>query len=109
MFDYILSMEVLGWMYILTNKHNKVIYVGSTNMITTRLWEHRTKRDPKSFTAKYNVYKLVYFEEYPELELARERERKVKRKSHAYKVSLINSKNPEWKDLTGLFDKTVPM
>jgi putative endonuclease len=92
-------MEILGWMYILTNKHNKVLYTGSTNNLPTRCWEHKTKQDPKCFTARYNVDKLVYYEEFPEHEEAKAREKVVKRKTRAYKIQLINSKNPEWRDL----------
>ena len=51
-----------AWVYILTNNRNTVLYVGVTNNIETRIWEHRTKQNPKCFTARYNINKLVYFE-----------------------------------------------
>src|SRR5687767_8381540 len=55
------TMNHTGWVYIMTNKHNTAFYVGMTNNLSTRVWEHRTKRNPKSFTAKYNLDKLVYY------------------------------------------------
>ena len=51
-----------AWVYILTNNRNTVLYVGVTNNLATRLWEHRTKQNPKCFTARYNVEKLIYYE-----------------------------------------------
>ena len=50
-----------AWIYIITNKNNNVLYAGVTGDLPTRLWEHRTKRNPDSFGARYNICKLVYF------------------------------------------------
>ena len=96
-------MEILAWMDILTNDNHTVLYVGATNNLPTRHWEHKTKQNPKCFTAKYNVHKLVYFEEYDEVDAAFVREKIVKRKTRAWKIDLINSKNPQWLDLSKLF------
>jgi putative endonuclease len=88
-----------AWIYILTNKHNTTLYVGVTNNLPARLWEHRTKQNPKCFTARYNLYKLVYYEEFELIADAVERERYIKGKTRQWKEDLINTINPEWKDL----------
>ena len=89
-----------GWVYILTNNHNTVLYVGATNNLPTRLWEHRTKRNPKCFTAKYNLHKLVYYKGFELVVEAIATEKMMKGKSHQWKCNLIESVNPEWLDLT---------
>ena len=89
-----------GWVYILTNKNHAVLYVGVTNDLRTRVWEHYTKRDTKSFTAQYNVNKLVYFEEFDSIVDAIKREKYIKRKTRKWKEGLIGKVNPEWKELT---------
>ena len=89
-----------AWIYILTNEHHTTLYVGSTNAISTRLWEHRTTQNPKSFTARYNVYIPVYYEAYESVAEAVKREWFIKGKSRKWKENLINSVNPEWTDLT---------
>jgi len=93
-------MEVTAWVYILTNKHHTTFYVGSTDALTTRLWEHQTRRNPKCFTARYNVLKPVYYESFSTLDDAREREEYIKGKSRKWKEALITNKNPPWNDLT---------
>ena len=65
-----------------------------------RLWEHRTKRKPGAFTARYNVSKPVYYEEFDDIGDAVTRERFIKGKSRKWKEELINSVNPEWRDLS---------
>ena len=89
-----------AWVYILTNDHHTVLYVGMSNAISTRLWEHRTKQNPKSFTSRYNVHKLVYYEGYELVTQAIEREHYIKGKSRKWKIDLINKLNPEWRDLS---------
>ena len=81
---------IKAWVYILTNSHHTVLYTGSTIDLPTRICEHKTKHYPKSFTAKYNVDKLVYFEEFNNLEEARKRELLLKRKTRNWKIDLIN-------------------
>lgn len=71
-----------------------------TNDLPTRLWEHRTKQNPKSFTARYNLTALVYFEGYELITEAIAREKFIKGKSRQWKIELIETMNPEWKDFT---------
>jgi putative endonuclease len=97
---YLHFMNIIAWVYILTNKHNTTLYVGSSDNLWTRLWEHRTKRIPKSFTARYNIYKLIYYEGFEFIEEAGAREEYIKGKSRKWKEQLINKMNPEWNDLT---------
>lgn len=84
--------------YILTNKNNKVRYVGVTNNLTRRIWEHKTKLF-EGFTKKYNVDKLVYFESFDNPKDAIKREKQLKAGSRKKKIELINSLNPKWKEL----------
>jgi putative endonuclease len=89
-----------AWVYIVSNKNNTTLYVGVTNDLPTRLWEHRTKRNPDSFTARYNLNKLVYYESFQWIEEVIKREKYIKGKVRKWKNELIATKNPEWLDLT---------
>ena len=90
-----------AWVYILTNHPRPTtLYTGSSKVISTRLWEHRTKQKTKSFTARYNVNKPVYYEVFDSLKEAVKRERYIKGKNRKWKEDLINKMNPEWRDLT---------
>ncbi len=84
--------------YILTNKYNNVVYVGMTNDLSRRVFEHKRKLTP-GFTSKYNVDKLVYFEYFDFVELAIAREKQIKKYSKAKKLALIATMNPEMSDL----------
>jgi len=84
--------------YILTNKNNSVLYVGVTNNLTRRIWEHKSKLI-EGFTKKYNIDKLVYFESFDNPRDAIKREKQLKAGSRKKKIDLINKINPEWKDL----------
>ena len=84
--------------YILTNKNNTVLYVGVTNNLTRRIWEHKSKLI-EGFTKKYNVDKLVYFESFDNPKDAIKKEKQLKAGSRKKKIELINKINPEWKDL----------
>jgi putative endonuclease len=86
------------FVYILTNKYNKVLYVGVTNNLIRRVYEHKNKL-VNGFTSKYNVNKLVYYESFPSVFDAIKREKEIKGWKREKKVALINSFNPEWKDL----------
>jgi len=86
------------YVYILTNKHNTVLYTGVTNNLARRVYEHQEKRG-SSFTARYNVNKLVYMETYADIREAIAREKQIKAGSRQDKVNLVKSINPEWKDL----------
>jgi putative endonuclease len=88
----------LYYVYILTNASNKVLYTGITNNLERRCYEHLNKL-VKGFTQKYNVYKLVYFEIFDEVEEAIFREKQIKGYSRAKKVALINRFNSEWNEL----------
>jgi putative endonuclease len=89
-----------AWTYIITNSHHTALYVGVTNDLRTRLWEHRIKQEPKSFAARYNAYKLVYYEPFEAIDEAIKREKYIKGKTRKWKENLIDKINPDWKDLT---------
>ncbi len=82
----------------MTNKNNHVLYTGVTSNLFKRVSEHKEKAVP-GFTSSYNVTKPVYFEEYATMEEAIAREKQIKAGSRRKKIDLINSRNPEWKDL----------
>ena len=86
------------FVYILTNKTNKVLYIGVTNDLTRRMYEHKNKLI-NGFTKKYNLTKLVYFNELNRIEDAITAEKMIKGWLRIKKVNLIQSKNPEWNDL----------
>ncbi len=86
------------YIYIMTNKHNTVLYVGMTNDLKRRVYEHREKL-VNGFTKKYNVTKLVYFEECSDPSAAIAREKQIKGGSRKRKIDLINGMNREWVDL----------
>lgn len=88
-----------GFIYILTNKNNTTLYVGVTSHIVQRINQHKDKIFPESFSAKYNLNKLVYYEAFQEIGDAIGREKQIKGGSRQKKLDLINSKNPNWKDL----------
>ncbi|MEO9571881.1 MAG: GIY-YIG nuclease family protein [Polaribacter sp.] len=91
-----------GFIYILTNKNTTTLYVGVTNNIITRIQQHKDKINPKSFTARYNLHKLVYYEAFQEIGDAIAREKQLKGGNRAKKIALIESINPNWKDLFGV-------
>lgn len=83
----------------MTNKLNTTLYVGTTADLVARIYEHKMKINPESFTAKYNLTKFIYFEDCFSMENAIPREKQIKGGSRKKKVALINSINPDWKDL----------
>lgn len=89
-----------GHCYILTNKYKTVFYVGATSNLQRRMREHKEGKYNNSFTKRYNVTLLVYFEEFDNTKDAFEREQQLKGGNRKRKESLINSMNPEWKDLS---------
>ena len=93
-------MYPIAYVYMLTNLHHNVVYVGKTIDLRTRLWEHQTRQNPHSFTSRYNIFKPVYFEGHDTEEGALLREAYIKKKTRRWKNSLIATMNPEWKDLT---------
>ncbi|MBV5312541.1 MAG: GIY-YIG nuclease family protein [Prolixibacteraceae bacterium] len=93
-------MERGGYIYILTNKNHTVLYTGVTSDLGKRLYEHRNGFYKDSFTSRYNVTKLVYFEEFLSIEDAIYREKQIKAGSRQKKLDLINKLNPDWNDLS---------
>ena len=89
-------MNMNFYVYILTNKNNSVLYTGVTNNLKRRITEHRNKIF-SSFTKKYNVNKLVYYEEFDQIEKALLREKQIKGGSRQKKIDLINSVNKDWR------------
>ena len=87
------------YVYILTNKNDNVLYTGFTNNIYTRISQHKHKII-KGFASKYNCGKLVYYETFNDVKLAISREKEIKKWRREKKINLINSLNPEWKDLS---------
>ena len=92
-------MHQCGYFYIMTNAHNSVFYCGATTELYNRVLEHRNKVFKKSFTSRYNIDKLVYFETYTFAADAFEREKQMKAGSRNNKINLIKRMNPEWQDL----------
>ena len=98
------------YVYILTNNTNVVLYTGVTNDLHRRVREHIEKVNPKSFTAKYNVHKLVYYERTNDVMSAIRREKQIKSWNRKRKNELIESMNPQWEDLllTQEVDSVLP-
>jgi putative endonuclease len=92
-------MKKGGCTYMITNKNNTVIYIGVTSALRARIWEHKTKFHPTSFTAKYNCDKIVWYDCFPTIMEAIEREKQLKAGSRKKKENLINEMNKEWRDL----------
>ena len=91
-------MPRTGYVYILTNKGNRVLYTGVTSNLIRRIYEHREKLN-EGFTKRYNVYKLVYYEIFTDIYMAIAREKQIKAGSRAKKLELINRFNHDWRDL----------
>ncbi len=86
------------YVYIMTNKRNTVLYTGVTRDLIRRVWQHKNKL-VEGFTKKYNIVKLVYYEVFDNSRSAIEREKRIKGGSRQRKIDLIESMNPQWKDL----------
>ena len=91
------------YVYILTNWDDSVLYIGVTGNLTKRLYEHRNHLTD-GFTKKYNVHKLVYFEQTTDVNSAIAREKQLKGWTRAKKLALISKTNPEWIDLSATWD-----
>lgn len=87
------------YVYILTNWNNEVMYIGMTNNLERRLYEHKHKL-VDGFTRKYNVNKLVYYEHTIDVQVALAREKEIKKWRREKKNNLVMTLNPEWKDLS---------
>ena len=88
-----------AYVYILSNKRNGTLYVGVTSNLVKRIFEHKEKV-VNGFSAKYNLVLLVYYEEWWSIEEAIQREKKLKAGNRKKKLNLIESINPDWKDLS---------
>ena len=86
------------YIYILTNKNNKVMYIGMTNNLIRRVYEHKNGLI-NGFTKKYNITKLVYFEHTSDINAAIKREKEIKKWRREKKNNLVESINPNWYDL----------
>jgi putative endonuclease len=93
-----------GWVYILTNRPNGTSYIGVTNDIVRRAWEHRSSVG-SSFALRYNLDRLVFFENHPEIAPAIGRETRLKHWPQAWKIALIEAVNPGWEDLYPIVDR----
>ena len=91
-------MDKSYYVYILTNAWHTVFYTGVTNDLIRRVFEHRTHL-VKGFTDKYNIFKLVYFEQTDDINAAIHREKIIKKWKRTFKFDAISRMNPEWKDL----------
>jgi len=87
-----------AWLYILANKPGGTLYVGVTNDLIRRIFEHR-QGSVEGFTKRHNVKMLVYYEQHETVPLAIQREKNIKHWLREWKIDLIVSLNPEWRDL----------
>tara|TARA_R110002051_G_scaffold13435_4_gene44991 strand:+ start:8169 stop:8468 length:300 start_codon:yes stop_codon:yes gene_type:complete len=87
------------YFYMTTNTYNKILYTGFTVDLKKRMFEHLNKTYNKSYTSRYNLDKLVYFEVFKTVAAAIAREKQVKKWNREWKDNLINELNPDWKDL----------
>ncbi|MBK8340348.1 MAG: GIY-YIG nuclease family protein [Flavobacteriales bacterium] len=92
-------MAKTSWVYIMTNRRDGVLYIGVTSDIKSRIAKHKNKTYATSFTARYNLDKLVYFEKIDGIVKAIEREKQLKGGPRRKKMALIEGMNPEWRDL----------
>ena len=92
-------MNKTYYVYLITNWNNKVLYIGVTNNLERRLYEHKNKLI-KGYTEKYNINKLVYFEQTNDIESAITREKEIKKWRREKKNSLVESANKQWEDLS---------
>ena len=88
----------MSFIYILTNKTHTVLYIGVTNDLKRRVWEHKQKM-LEGFTKDYRVDHLIYYEQFTDIARAIEREKQLKTWHRSWKEHLINKLNPQWKDL----------
>ena len=84
--------------YIITNRHNTTLYIGVTSNLVQRIYQHKNKL-VKGFSARYNLNKLVYFEQFEDMDNAIIREKRLKLWKREWKNRLINEINPSWRDL----------
>jgi putative endonuclease len=93
-----MSKEKIFWLYILANKIGGTLYIGVTSDLVRRVFEHRSEV-VRGFTKRYRVHRLVYFEQFSDVQTAIRREKRLKKWNRAWKVRLIEEANPNWDDL----------
>ncbi|MCK4540458.1 GIY-YIG nuclease family protein [Candidatus Parcubacteria bacterium] len=93
-----MKKDYIYYTYILASKRNGTLYIGVTNSLYSRMLQHKLKINKNSFTAKYSTDKLVYYEEYQNIQDAIVREKKLKRYKRQWKIELIEKDNPAWRD-----------
>lgn len=94
------------YVYILASKRNGTLYIGVTNNLERRLYEHRNNLI-EGFTNKYNVHNLVYYEDVNDIQVALQREKQLKRWTRKWKLELIEKVNPAWRDLANDFNLEI--
>jgi len=92
-------MDKQGYIYIMTNKNKTTLYIGVTNDLCRRIYEHKNHLIRNSFTERYNLEYCIYYEEFLYFDLAINREKEIKKWNRKKKELLINSKNPQWNEL----------
>ena len=93
------------FVYMLQSSSRRALYIGFTNFLIARNIEHRTRKYPGSFIAKYRAWRLVYYEEYGDAEAAKDRERQLKGWSRSKKDGLVVKLNPKWRDLVSEWEE----
>ena len=91
---------MVWYVYIMANKPNGILYIGFTDNIQERVKEHKLKKYPNSFTAKYNCDKLIYLEDFNDGSFAKVREDQLKKWKRDWKIQLIEVQNPSWMDIS---------
>jgi putative endonuclease len=93
-----MNIERSYWVYILASRIGGALYIGVTNDLVRRVYEHRTNA-VRGFTEKYDIHRLVYFEQFNDAENAIRREKRLKKWNRDWKIRLIEESNPNWDDL----------
>jgi putative endonuclease len=93
-----MSVDRSYWVYILASQIGGTLYIGVTNDLVRRIYEHRIDVVP-GFTRRYGVHRLVYYEQFGDIEFAIRREKRLKKWNRAWKIRLIEESNPDWLDL----------
>jgi putative endonuclease len=101
-----MTRDFIAYVYILSGD-SKRLYIGVTSQIEIRMKQHKENRFPDSFTARYNIKRLVYFERFGDINEAIAREKQLKRWSRIKKIALIVSTNPDWCDLSADWGRPI--
>ena len=93
-------MERSYYVYIVTNRHHRTVYTGVTSDLEARVWQHQNRFYKGSFTERYNCDKLFWYELHEDIDVAIQREKRVKDWHRLWKDRLIEAMNPDWRDLS---------